>query len=128
MKIKVTPRGMRMFNHFAQSQDSNRLPSIQMDAGGYSAAECFHHRETHGGALLPCREPELLSRALNGKEWSGLTTTMVAEDFIKGMVSGEEIRTEYPPVIAKEIASRARQLAMRDIGFVPTFVANALTE
>ena len=114
-----------MFEHFAQCQDTKRLPAIPLVPDGHSAAECFHARETYGKDI-PCHEPELLSRALNGKAWSGLTTTMVAEDFLAGMVSAEEIRTQYPPVISKEIVTRSKQLALISPGFVPSFVTNAL--
>lgn len=114
-----------MFQHFAQCQDTKRLPAIPLVPDGHTAAECFHARETYGKDI-PCREPVLLARALNGKAWSGLTTTMVAEDFLAGMVSAEEIRTQYPPVISKEIITRSKQLALISPGFVPSFITNAL--
>jgi hypothetical protein len=111
-----------MFEHFAQCQDTKRLPAIPLASDGHSAAECFHARETYG-KNIPCREPELLSRALNGKAWSGLTTTMVAEDFLAGMVSAQEIYTQYPPFISKEIFTRCKQLALVSLGFIPSFVS-----
>jgi hypothetical protein len=58
---------------------------------------------------------------LNGKEWSGLTCTMVAEDLVQGMVSREEIVQNYPPFVASEIFGKAWKLALRKVGFVPLF-------
>lgn len=122
MKIKISNRGRAMFEHFAQCQDKARLPEIPLAENGFTALEVFCHHESHGGELLPCREPELLSRALNGKEWNGLTVTMVAEDLLSGLAFVPEVRSSYPPTVAKAIFSRARQLALQTIGFVPTFL------
>lgn len=117
----ISTRSLAMFNHFAQCQDTKRLPAIPLDPNGYTAAECFHAKETHGKDL-PCREPELLSRAFNGKAWHGVTVTMVAEDFVAGMISHAEILKNYPAHTAREIAARASQIAEKNIGFVPNFL------
>jgi hypothetical protein len=121
MKIKPTPKGLERFRYFSLCADSKRLPPLAMDLTGYTASECFHAHETYG-KTLPCREPELLARALNGKEWHGLTVTMVAEDLIAGLCSAAEIRSTYPVWVVRDILGRAGQLAHLKLGFVPRFI------
>lgn len=120
MTIKLTKRALRAFEYFAQCQDEKRMPEIPFAADGYSAAECFYARETYGDQL-PCREPVLLARALNGKAWHGLTVTMCAEDYLGRILFASDLK-RYPESVRGEILSRAAQLALERIGFVPTFV------
>lgn len=122
MNTKPTPNSLKRFEYFAACQDTKRLPAIPLDLNGYSAAECFHVHETYGESL-PCREPELLSRALNGKEWHGLTVTQCAEDYVGRLLFAIEIVTNYPEWVQRDIFGRAKQIAMKQLGFVPTFVA-----
>jgi hypothetical protein len=75
------------------------------------------------GRLLPCREPELLSRALNGKEQHGMTVTMIAEDYIDRLIFAIEIERNYPEWVQKDIFGRAAQLALKKNGFIPKFVS-----
>lgn len=119
--MKISPRAKRAFEHFAQCQDTQRLPRIEFAPSGASALEAFTSHESLG-VLPPCREPELLSRALNGKEWNGLTCTIVAEDLVDGLATREEITTNYPPAVASEIFGKAKKIAMAKVGFVPQFV------
>ena len=79
--MKISKQAKERFDYFSKCEDAKRLPAIAYSEGGYSALECFHSHETYGKEL-PCREPELLSRALNGKEWHGLTVTNCAEDYL----------------------------------------------
>lgn len=118
--MKVTKRAQRRFEYFSQCEDVNRLPKIQKDEEGLSAAECFYMHETHG-KLPPCREPEMLSRALNGKERHGVTVTNCAQDYVDRIFFASDLK-EYPEWVQKDILGRASQLAMEQIGFVPTFV------
>ena len=120
-KIKPSKNSLEKFTYFSQCMDSLRLPKIELEPDGYSAAECFHVYETYG-ELYPCREPELLSRALNGKASHGVTVTMCAEDFIGRILFSSEINANYPSWVADEIYSRARQICKERLGFVPTFV------
>lgn len=120
--MKPTRKSLLRFEYFAQCEDTKRLPEIALDKHGHTAAECFHAHETFG-STLPCREPELLSRALNGKEWHGLTVTNCAQDYIDRLLFASEIKERYPDWVQKDIFGRARQLALAQIGFVPTFVA-----
>lgn len=122
IKIKPTRKSLSRFDYFAKCQDVKRLPAIQLDPEGYSAAECFHAHETYGQSL-PCREPELLSRALNGKEWHGLTVTNCAEDYLGRLLFASELRANYPQWVQRDILGRAGQLALQRIGYVPTFVS-----
>lgn len=124
--MKISDRARRMFDYFAQCQDTQRLPRIPFVADGRSALECFHLHETHGRRDVPTREPELLARALNGKAWNGLTVQMVAEDLVACMITPDEVRADYPPVIATDILAAARKKATATIGFVPTFLRAAL--
>lgn len=119
-KIKVSKRALEKFNYFAQCQDTKRLPEILFDVNGYTAVECFHVHESEG-KQLPCNEPVLLSRALNGKEWHGLTVTNCAEDFISGLFFKSDL-VKYPDWVKQDIIGRATQLALVKIGFVPTFL------
>jgi hypothetical protein len=123
MKIKTTPtrRGLMRFAHFAQCTDEKRLPAIALNPQGHTAAECFHVHETYG-QTIPCREPVLLSRALNGKEWHGVTVTACAEDFVDRLLFAEDLRNNYPDWMQKDILGRAAQISMQRLGFVPTFV------
>lgn len=120
MKTKPTKNSLRQFEYYAQCEDSNRLPAIPLDTAGYSAVECFHVRETYG-KNPPCREPELLSRALNGKEQHGLSVTHCAEDCVGRILFASDLKT-YPEWVRKDILGRARQLAQQLLGWVPTFV------
>ena len=118
---KPTKRSKAKFEYFSQCEDILRLPKIECDDKGYTAEECFHAFETCGD-LIPCREPELLSRALNGKEQHGMTVTMIAEDYIDRLIFAIEIERDYPEWVQKDIFGRASQLAQEKIGFVPKFV------
>lgn len=121
MNAKPTKKSLIRFQYFAECDDVKRLPEIAMDESGYTAAECFHVHETYG-KMLPCREPVLLSRALNGKEWHGLTVTNLAQDYIDRLLFASEIKSNYPEWVQRDILGRASQLAMKQIGFIPTFV------
>lgn len=121
MNNRPTRRSLSRFAYFAQCEDTKRLPEIPNDPQGLSAAECFHAHETFG-KLPPCREPELLTRALNGKEWHGLLVTNCAEDYIGRLLFASELKENYPAWVVRDIMGRARQLAQRLLGYVPTFV------
>jgi hypothetical protein len=118
--MKPTKRSLERFEYFLQCQDALRLPAIVGVGDGVSAAEAFHDHETFG-KIPPCREPEMLARALNGKERHGMTVTMVAEDYVGRIMFGEDL-DKYPEWVKKDIIGRAGQIAMKTIGFVPTFV------
>lgn len=121
--LKTTPtrKGLLRFEYFSACQDEKRLPRIEMDPDGHSAAECFHVHETYG-KMLPCRNPDLLSRALNGKEWHGVTVTNCAEDYIGRIIFADELKANYPAWVRLDILGRAAQIALATLGFVPTFV------
>lgn len=119
--IKVTRKSLARFKYFAQCEDTKRLPAIPFSPEGHSAALCFHAHETFGQSL-PCREPDLLARALNGKEHHGITVTNCAQDFIDRLLFSCEIETQYPDWVQRDILGRASQLSMIQLGFVPTFV------
>ena len=121
MKTTPTRRAMDRFRYFAKCEDEKRLPEVPMAADGYSAAECFHVHETYG-KILPCREPVMLSRALNGKEWHGVTVTNCAEDYVGRILFASELKSNYPEWVRKDILGRSAQIARAEIGFVPTFV------
>jgi hypothetical protein len=122
-KIKTRPskKSLLRFQYFAECEDVKRLPEIPMDENGRTAAECFHVHETYG-KLLPCRDPVLLTRALNGKKWHGLTVTNCAQDYVDRLLFACEIKAKYPEWVQRDILGRAAQLATEQIGFVPTFV------
>ena len=120
-KIKPTKRSILRFLYFSECQDTKRMPEIPMEANGYTAQECFHYHETFG-KLLPCNDPVMLTRALNGKQWHGLTVTNCAEDYIGRSLFASELKSNYPPWVRLDILGRARQLARKNIGFVPEFI------
>ena len=122
MKIRPTARSLSRFAYFSECEDAMRMPEIPMVEDGLSAAECFHAHETHG-QLPPCREPVLLTRALNGKQWHGLNVTMCAEDYLGRILFASELKSNYPAWVRKDILGRASQLAIRDLGYIPEFVA-----
>jgi hypothetical protein len=118
---KPTKRSKAKFEYFSQCEDALRQTEIKHDDKGYTAEECFHVFETFGN-LIPCCEPELLGRALSGKEQHGMTVTMIAEDYIDRLIFAIEIERDYPEWVQKDIFGRASQLAQKKIGFVPKFV------
>lgn len=122
MPKKPTRRSARRFAYFAQCEDARRLLRIPLDENGYSALECFHARETFGSDV-PCREPELLMRAMNGKERHGIMAQMLAEDYIDRLITAKELQTNYPEWVAREVLAQARKIAPERVGYVPTFVA-----
>jgi hypothetical protein len=121
VKTRPTRRSLFRFAYFAECEDDKRLPEIPLEPEGWTAAECFHVHETFGH-LLPCKEPVMLTRALNGKQWHGLTVTNCAEDYIGRLLFASELKANYPEWVRQDILGRARQLAQRDLGYVPTFV------
>jgi len=121
MKLRPTRRSLRRFEYFSRCEDTLRLPAIPLDPEGHTAAECFHAHETFG-KLPPCREPELLTRALNGKEQHGMTVTMLAEDYVGRILFASDIRDGYPEWVQKDILGRAGQIAQKVMGYIPTFV------
>lgn len=123
MKIKPSNRSREKFEFFSQCEDSLRMPQTKMCPDGESALVCFHAKETYG-ETLPCREPEMFDRAMNGKEQHGMTVTMVAEDYLDRLIFAIEIEKNYPAWVANEIYARANQLAIGKIGFIPKFVSN----
>jgi hypothetical protein len=120
---KTTARGLARFEYFAQCEDSNRLPSIAFEPCGCSAAEAFHAHETHG-LTLPCREPVLLARALNGKARHGITVAALAQDYLDRILFADELRANYPDWVRAEVIAQCRKLALAQVGFVPSFVAS----
>ena len=119
--MKVTRKAKERFNYFVSCQDTKRLPAILFVPEGNTALECFFAHETYG-QTLPTKEPELFSRALNGKERHGLTVTMVAEDYIGRLTFASELKENYPPWVRKDILGRAKQLSMQQLGWVPKFI------
>jgi len=122
VKTRPTRRSLSRFEYFSQCEDDKRLPEIPLDPAGWTAAECFHVHETFGH-LLPCKEPVMLTRALNGKQWHGLNVTNCAEDYIGRILFASELKANYPEWVMQDILGRARQLAQRDLGYVPTYVS-----
>jgi hypothetical protein len=61
---------------------------------------------------------------LNGKQWHGLTVTNCAEDYISRLLFAADLKANYPAWVRQDILGRARQLAQRQLGFVPGFVAS----
>lgn len=121
IKTNPTNKSLSRFHYFSECPDTKRLPEIPIESEGWSAAECFHVQETFGHSL-PCREPELLSRALNGKCQHGLNVTHCAEDYIGRLLFAAELNTNYPQRVKQDILGRAKQLSMRLLGYIPTFV------
>lgn len=119
--MKISKRSKEKFAYFAACPDSKSLAGIQYNKDGYSAEECFHAAETFG-QNLPCREPELLIRARNGKSWHGLNVTHWAEDYLDRLLFADEIKTNYPNWIQHDIFGRARQIALQKLGYVPKFI------
>ena len=122
LKTRPTRRSLKRFMYFVECEDDKRLPEIRLDSSGWTAAECFHVHETYG-RLLPCKEPEMLTRALNGKQWHGLNVTNCAEDYIGRILFASELKANYPEWVRRDILGRAGQLALRMFGYVPTFVS-----
>ena len=125
MKIKPTRKSLERFNYFSQCEDANRLEKIPFVADGHTAAECFHAHETYGKSIQ-CRDPELLTRAINGKEWHGVNVTNWAEDYVGRILFASEIRSQFPEWVQRDILGRASQIAMQQLGFVPTFVRTGI--
>lgn len=121
--MKVSKRSKEKFDYFVECGDTLRHLPTKYSEDGYSAVECFHAYESNGDKL-PCREPQLLDQALNGKEQHGITITMLAEDYIDRILFSCEIESNYPEWVQNEIYSRAEQMAASRIGYTPTFIKN----
>lgn len=121
--MKISKNAREKFNHFSQCKDNKRSIELQFDSNGLTALECFHIFESTG-ELLSTKEPELLTRALNGKEWHGLTVTMCAEDYVGRILFARELKENYPTWIRKDILGRAKQIALEQLGFIPKFVSS----
>ena len=121
IKTKPTARSLAMFSYFSQYDDEGRLPEIKLAPEGWTAAECFHVWETFG-IFLPCKEPKIFSKALNGKEVHGLTVTHCAEDYIDRLLFASDLKSDYPEWVRKDILGRASQLAYEKLGYIPRFV------
>lgn len=128
MKIKKSARQKyEWYLSCTRADETRPLPLSQQAEcpNGVTAIESFHNFESHG-RLLPTREPLLLERYIKGKEWHGVTIKTVAEDFaINRLVFSEEIKSNYPKWVAYEIFKQAKKIALKELGFVPTFVAIA---
>ena len=102
--MKVSKRGKEAFAYFSRCPDTARLEPIEEDLeNGLSAEQCFYARETYGDTSKPCREVDLLARALNGKARHGITVKMCAEDLVDCLLSTDEVRREFPEWVASEI-------------------------
>jgi hypothetical protein len=123
LKLRPTRRSLESFEYFSKCDDDKRLDPLPYDPAGFSAAECFHVSETYG-KLPPCREPDLLTRALNGKQWHGLSVTQCAEDYLDRILFAADLKANYPEWVRKDILGRARQLAVAKFGYVPGFVSS----
>lgn len=120
VKTKPSRRSLEMFRYFSACDDAKRLLEPLSAPDGFTAAECFHVRETYG-IEIPCREPEKLCRALNGKEQHGLNVTHCAEDYVGRILFSSDLK-QYPEWVRGDILGRARQIAMKVIGYIPKFV------
>jgi hypothetical protein len=118
---KPTRRSISRFEYFSACEDTLRHLPTPLDSDGFTALECFHHRETFG-ETLPCREPVLLDRAINGKEQHGLNVTHLAEDYVGRILFASEIKKNYPEWVQRDVLGRATQIAVQLLGYVPTFV------
>lgn len=121
IKVKPTRKSLLRFEYFSKCNDALRLPAIAYIEGGYSAAECFHAHETYGVDLPTC-EPELLSMALNGKQWHGVDVTNLAEDYIGRVLFASDLKSNYPAWVRKDVLGRAKQLSRQKMGWVPKYV------
>lgn len=119
--MKISKNAREKFKYFSQCEDSKRSIELKFDSNGLTALECFHIYESTG-ELLSTKEPELLSKALNGKEWHGLTVTMCAEDYIGRILFAKELKENYPNWIRNDILGRAKQIAIKQLGFIPKFI------
>lgn len=120
--MKISKKAKEKFEYFKQGQNSLTLEQILLDPNGYSALECFNSFESTG-KYLPCKEPEELQKALNGKATHGISVNMLAEDFVGRILFCEDILS-YPLWIQNEIYTAAEKYAKKTLGFVPTFVKN----
>lgn len=80
--MKVTDRSRNDFEFFVFTPLNMVGEQIGVwvtsDQDGKTALECWYAKDTHG-QVLPCREPELLSKAMRGKASWNLQIRMWAE-------------------------------------------------
>lgn len=111
---------MKKFEYFASCIDTLYEVRIPFDALGYSAEHCFNEYETHG-KLPACKEPELLSRALNGKKRHGILVDNCSKDYVDRILFARELN-EYPKWVKEEILIRAKKISLDKFGFVLEFI------
>ena len=127
--MKVTTKGRIDFNFFANTA----LDMIGVEVGassvvysqeGYSAEECFFAMDSRG-ETLPCREPELLKKAIRGKKSWNLQVKLWAEDLADGMLLQQRELLDYcesvPRWILDATFSQARKRLMATVGYTPRF-------
>lgn len=97
---------------------------VTHSADGQSALECWWLRDTHG-KNAPCREPEVLAKAIRGKESINLQVKLWAEDIADGMLLRQRELLEYtrgwPEWIFRAVMNQAAKITMNTVGFVPRF-------
>jgi hypothetical protein len=104
------------------------LQPVEYSINGLSAIELFHIQESTGRRTahkLGTKEPELFERYVQGKIWHGVTVKSVSEDLVNGLVSQEDLNS-YPDWVKNEILQQGAKLALKTIGFVPTFVKQGI--
>lgn len=120
-QITPTKNSISKFQYFSSCQDSLSDRKIPVDETGYSAEECFHAYETYG-ELPPCREPELLNRAFNGKKRHGVLVDNCGQDYYDRQLFARELKQNYPEWVRVEILKRASQISLAELGFIPEFI------
>jgi len=93
------------------------------DSNGAQALSCWYALDTHG-KKMPCREPELLDKALSGKASWNLQIKMWAETVAEGLLFQEEL-FEYcyglPRWITRATLNQSQKIFKEKYGWTPRF-------
>lgn len=84
---------------------------------GFSALECWYALDTLG-KKLPCKEPDLLDRAIASKKTWNLSIKMMAEDWVNYLFFKEDLKN-LPIWVQKAIVNLAQKIAQETIGWIP---------
>jgi hypothetical protein len=104
------------------------IPPIKGDPNGEEAKYAFLCWEN--GIQVPCREPELFQRAIEGK----MTVNFQIEQWSEGMWEKQlqcplffpeeifEYCRGYPKWVFKSVIEQTKKRVMTDLGFIPTWL------
>jgi hypothetical protein len=131
--MKISKSAQEKFEWFCETEQTLQclnsmcaLEGIYYDPSAHTALECFHLKESTGVMPKGCVEPLTLAKALLGKKFHGVTIETAVDMLLEGLTNSDELKSQFPFWVLKEIRTQASKKALGKIGYVPTFIKNIL--